>query len=68
MKIELNGEERCFEASHLTVYAMLEELGLQDRRVAVEVNERIVPRANHAKHHLEENDKIEVVHFVGGGE
>ena len=67
MKIHVNGEERIFESAQLTAYELLERLGLQDRRVAVEVNQRIVPRAQHAEHRLQDGDKVEIVHFVGGG-
>ena len=67
MKIHVNGEERIFESAQLTAYELLERLGLQDRRVAVEVNQRIVPRAQHSEHRLQDGDKVEIVHFVGGG-
>ena len=67
MKIQVNGEERSFESSELSTTDLLEHLGLQDRRVAVEVNQRIVPRVQHAEHRLQDGDKIEIVHFVGGG-
>lgn len=67
MKIHVNGEERAFKSAELTAYELLEHLGLQDRRVAVEVNQRIVPRAQHTEHRLQDGDKVEIVHFVGGG-
>jgi len=67
MKIHVNGEERSFESSDISTIDLLEHLGLQNRRVAVEVNQRIVPRAQHAEHRLQDGDKIEIVHFVGGG-
>ncbi len=50
-----------------TVAKLLERLGLQRERVAVERNRDIVPRAEHAATRLREGDDIEVVHFVGGG-
>ena len=67
MKIHVNGEERSFESSELSASELLEQLGLQNRRVAVEVNQHIVPRAKHAEHRLQDGDKVEIVHFVGGG-
>ena len=67
MNIHVNGEERTFESESLTALGLLAELGLQDRRVAVEVNCCIVPRARHGEHHLNEGDQVEIVHFVGGG-
>ena len=66
MQITVNGEIR--ESEHtLSVSALLEELGLAHRRVAVEVNKRIVPRSQHARHMLAEGDRVEVVQAIGGG-
>ena len=67
MNIHVNGEERSLPSSEVSVSELLEQLGLQDRRVAVEVNQHIVPRAKHAEHRLKSGDKVEIVHFVGGG-
>ena len=67
MNIHVNGEERSLSSSEVSVSELLEQLGLQNRRVAVEVNQRIVPRAQHAEHRLQNGDKVEIVHFVGGG-
>lgn len=67
MKLTVNGDERTFDASDLSVAGLLAELALTDRRVAVEVNRRIVRRADHAEHRLEDGDVVEIVHFVGGG-
>ncbi len=66
MRILLNGEPRDV-ASGATVLALLGELGLQGQLVAVERNEHIVPRAEHATAALAEGDRVEVVQFVGGG-
>ena len=67
MNIHVNGEERSLSSSEVSVSELLEQLGLQNRRVAVEVNQQIVPRAQHAEHRLQNGDKVEIVHFVGGG-
>ncbi len=67
MTLTVNGEERIFDVERLSIVGLLEELGLAERRVAVEVNRRIVRRAEHAGHALEEGDAVEIVHFVGGG-
>ncbi len=67
MKLRVNGEERALGGPTLTVAELLDELGLAGRRVAVEVNRRIVPRARHAEASLAEGDQVEVVEFVGGG-
>ncbi len=66
MKIWLNGEEREV-ADAITVGELLDSLGVVRARVAVEVNERVVRRALHDEHRLAEGDRVEVVHFVGGG-
>ncbi|TAM47037.1 MAG: sulfur carrier protein ThiS [Gammaproteobacteria bacterium] len=66
MKIQLNGQEKQFDAP-LTVGALLEQLGLTGHRVAVEVNCEIVPRSRHAERTLRDNDRVEVVRAIGGG-
>src|SRR5215510_1569207 len=66
MLILLNGEQREFPAG-LTLTALVEHLGMKADRVAVELNLEIVPRTKWADTHLKEGDKLEVVHFVGGG-
>ncbi|WP_290786309.1 sulfur carrier protein ThiS [Halomonas sp.] len=66
MQIQLNGEARTL-APDSTVAALVESLGLAGRRIAVEVNEEIVPRSEHAATHLVEGDRVEVVHAIGGG-
>ena len=50
-----------------TVSVLIDELGLGDRRVAVERNREVVPRAHHATTVLADGDRLEVVTFVGGG-
>jgi sulfur carrier protein len=50
-----------------TVATLIGELGLGDRRVAVERNREVVPRAEHATTTLAAGDRVEVVTFVGGG-
>ena len=65
MRIEVNGEPR--EVTAATVLALVEELGLDSRKVAVERNLEIVPRSLHAATPIAEGDRIEVVQFVGGG-
>lgn len=66
MRVVVNGEERQVEPS-TTVKQLLVSLGLGDTLVAVERNEEVVPRARHESTPLEEDDRVEVVHFVGGG-
>jgi sulfur carrier protein len=66
MRIEVNGEPRELPGP-MTILALLETLGLGQKPVAVERNAQIVPRAEHAQALLADGDKLEVVHFVGGG-
>lgn len=66
MRIQLNGES--FEVpDDESVAALLTRLDLTGRRVAVELNQDIVPRSQHAATLLSEGDQIEVVHAIGGG-
>ena len=65
MRVQVNGELREVEAG--TILALVEELGLDVRKVAVERNLEIVPRSLHAGTVLAEGDRIELVQFVGGG-
>ena len=66
MQLVVNGEEQQVEQS-TTVKQLLASLGLADTLVAVERNEEVVPRAQHERTQLNEGDRVEVVHFVGGG-
>jgi sulfur carrier protein len=50
-----------------TVAALLEELGLAHKPVAVEVNFELVPRRHHAERRLSAGDRLEIVTLVGGG-
>jgi sulfur carrier protein len=63
--IEVNGQER--ETAATTVLALVQELSLDPRKVAVERNLEIVPRSLHAETALAPGDRIELVQFVGGG-
>ncbi len=66
MKLQINGEQRDFSDS-LTVASLVEHLGMKADRVAVELNLEIVPRTNWEATNLKDGDKLEIVHFVGGG-
>ncbi|AQR61753.1 thiamine biosynthesis protein ThiS [Brevundimonas sp. LM2] len=65
MRIQVNGDTR--EIAARTVLGLVEELGFDVRKVAVERNLAIVPRSMHAETALAEGDRIELVQFVGGG-
>jgi sulfur carrier protein len=66
MRIQLNGESLELPDGE-TVAALLTRLDLTGRRVAVELNQDIVPRSQHAETVLTEGDQVEVVHAIGGG-
>jgi len=66
MEVVVNGQTRTVPQG-TTVAALIRELGLGDRRVAVECNREVVPRAEHATTVLAAGDKVELVTFVGGG-
>jgi thiamine biosynthesis protein ThiS len=66
MKLTINGEDREFPST-LTVAALLAELGMKADRVAVELNRDLVSRERWEQTQLSDNDKLEIVHFVGGG-
>ena len=66
MKLQINGEPREFSAG-LTLAGLVENLGMKADRVAVELNLEIVPRASWEQTQLKDGDKLEIVHFVGGG-
>lgn len=65
MQLILNGEPYEFEGE--TLAALIEKLGLGNRRLAAEVNHEIVPRGQHAEHRLHDGDAVEIVHAIGGG-
>lgn len=64
-QIHLNGEPRQVHAA--TILALVEELSLDPRKVAVERNLEIVPKSLHAVTPVAQDDRIELVQFVGGG-
>ncbi|MCS4234883.1 sulfur carrier protein ThiS [Stenotrophomonas rhizophila] len=66
MNIVLNGETRQLPQT-ATVLDLLQVENLLERRVAVEVNGEIVTRSRHAGHALQDGDRVEIVHALGGG-
>lgn len=66
MKLQINGEQRDFPDG-LTVGMLVEHLGMKADRVAVELNLEIVSRPQWQAISLKDGDKLEIVHFVGGG-
>ena len=66
MRVTLNGEPREVRDG-ITVAELIAELSLNGRRVAVELNESVLPRDAYAARPLAAGDVIEIVHFIGGG-
>jgi len=65
VSIQLNGEPRVVTA--VTLAELVGELGLEKRIIAVERNLEVVPRSCYADTPLEDGDRIEIVHMIGGG-
>jgi thiamine biosynthesis protein ThiS len=66
MILTINGEEHSFDAA-LTLAGLIAQLGMKQDRVAVELNRDIVQRGKWAATQLNSGDRLEIVHFVGGG-
>jgi sulfur carrier protein len=66
MQLYVNGDPRDLPAG-ATVASLVEMLALSGGRIAVEVNEELVPRSTYAEHVLNEGDRVEIVHAIGGG-
>jgi len=69
LNLILNGQQRSFEAlaPQASLTSLVVELGLKADRVAIERNGEIVPRSEWGSVALQNNDRLEMVHFVGGG-
>jgi thiamine biosynthesis protein ThiS len=68
MNLHINGETQSLSDSvDLTLAALIESLLLKSDRVAVELNHEIVPRERWPQTLLKDGDRLEIVHFVGGG-
>lgn len=66
IQIQVNGE--ATEVSdNATISVLLTQLSVTGRRLAVEVNEDIVPRSQHPDFQLSAGDRVEIVHAIGGG-
>ena len=66
LRIRINGRDQEFEGP-LTVLQLIEKLGWDPRKIAVERNLEIVPRSAHATTMVNDGDRLELVNFVGGG-
>ena len=65
-KIQLNGKKVSIN-SRITIHELLKKFKLNNKKIAIEHNGIIIPKVNYKKKYLKNNDKLEVVHFIGGG-
>ena len=65
-KIQLNGKKVTIKPK-TTIYELLKKIKLNNKKVAIEHNGIIIPKSNYKKKYLKNKDKLEVVHFIGGG-
>ena len=65
-KIQLNGKKIVIK-SNFSLFDLLKKYKLNNTRVAIEYNGVIIPKVNYKKKNLKNNDKVEIVHFIGGG-
>ncbi|WPE17666.1 sulfur carrier protein ThiS [Candidatus Thioglobus autotrophicus] len=66
MIVIVNGQQLEIEKS-ATADNLINQLSYQDQRIALEVNEAIIPKSKHGKFELNEGDQIEIIKAVGGG-
>ena len=66
MHVTINGEPQGLRDG-LTIAELVSDLGLNERRIAIEVNRAIIARERYVAHALADGDQVEIVHFVGGG-
>lgn len=66
MKLIINGENKDIESAS-TLEALIKHLELPSERIAVELNLQVVRRSDWSEIELNEGDKLEIIHFVGGG-
>ena len=65
-KIQLNGKKVDIK-SNCSLFDLLKKYKLANKKVAIEHNGIIIPKVNYKKKSLKNNDKVEIVHFIGGG-
>ncbi|MDC0902991.1 sulfur carrier protein ThiS [Pelagibacteraceae bacterium] len=65
-KIQLNGKKISIKSKE-TIYDLLKKFKLNNKKVAIEHNGIIISKINYRRKYLKDNDKLEVVYFIGGG-
>ena len=66
MEILVNGEKISLPEDS-NIEDLIVHLGYQNQRIAIEINESIIPKSNHSSFPLKDLDKVEVINAVGGG-
>jgi len=66
VKIIVNGEEISLPKGS-NIQDLITQLGYENKRIAVEINDAIIPKSKHLSHPLESSDRVEVINAVGGG-
>ena len=65
-KIQLNGKKIVIKSNY-SLFDLLKKYKLSNKKVAIEHNGTIIQKVNYKKKNLKNNDKVEIVHFIGGG-
>jgi sulfur carrier protein len=65
-KIQLNGKKVVIKSNY-SILDLLKKYKLSNKRIAIEHNGTIIQKVNYRKKYLKNNDKVEIVHFIGGG-
>jgi sulfur carrier protein len=65
-KIQLNGKKISIK-SNFSILDLLKKYKLLNKKIAIECNGVIIPKINYKKKYLKNDDKLEIVHFIGGG-
>ncbi len=66
MQIIINGEAKTV-GKNLTAQQLLQELGISEQKLALEINQEIVPRSTLSQHVIQPGDAVEIIHAIGGG-
>lgn len=67
MHLIINGEDHDDLPDGLTVSALIAHLGLPERKIAIERNLAVIPKSQFGDIVLQNHDKLEIIHFIGGG-
>ena len=65
-KIQLNGKKVSIKSND-SILDLLKKYKLNNKKIAIELNGMIIQKTNYKNKHLKDNDKVEIVHFIGGG-